>query len=64
MPMEMKNDLDHPDQVHVTGRANRLEAPTPWKARWRGWRMAALAAAIPLLIFLLLFSVRRLILRI
>src|SRR5207245_311872 len=49
---EMKDDLDHPDRVQVTGRAQRLQAPAAWKARWRGWRMAAIAAAIPLLIFL------------
>jgi hypothetical protein len=56
--LEMKQDLDHPDQVHVTGRASRLEAPAPWKGRWRGIRIAVLAVAIPLAVFLLVFLAR------
>jgi serine/threonine protein phosphatase PrpC len=47
--MEMKNDLDHPDKVHVTGRASRLEAPAVWKSRWRGMRIAVIGIAIPVL---------------
>jgi serine/threonine-protein kinase len=53
--LDMKNDLDHPNQVHVTGRALRLQAPTAWKSRWRGMRMAVIAAAVPILIFLAFF---------
>jgi len=50
--LEMKNDLDHPDQVHVTGRAQRLEAPQVWKSRWRSARVVVLAVIVPLVIFL------------
>jgi serine/threonine-protein kinase len=53
--LEMKNDLDHPEQVHVTGRASRLEAPAVWKSRWRGMRLGVLAVGIPLLIALIVF---------
>jgi serine/threonine protein kinase len=57
---EMKADLDAPDRVEVTGRANRLEVSTPWK---RGLRQAGYVAcwclipvAVQVLIFLLLWS--------
>jgi serine/threonine protein kinase len=56
--LDMKTDLDHPDQVHVTGRAQRLEAPAIWKSRWRGIRVAVFAVAIPVLIFLAIFVAR------
>ena len=49
--MDMKQDLDHPDEVHVTGRAARLIAPKEWKGRWRRARIAVIGIAIPLLIF-------------
>ena len=48
---EMKQDLDHPDKVVVTGRAERLVAPKAWASRWRGARMGIVAAAIPLVVF-------------
>jgi serine/threonine-protein kinase len=51
--LDMKNDLDHPDQVQVTGRAARLVAPQAWKGQWRGARMVVLGAGIPLLIFVI-----------
>ena len=53
--LEMKNDLDHPAQVHITGRASRLEAPAAWKSRWRRMRLVILAVGIPLLIAILIF---------
>lgn len=56
--LDMKNDLDHPDQVHVTGRAQRLEAPAMWKSRWRGIRVAVFAVVIPVVIFLAIFVAR------
>jgi serine/threonine protein phosphatase PrpC len=56
--LEMKNDLDHPDKVHVTGRASRLEAPAPWKSRWRRMRVAVLAVGIPVLIFAIVVASR------
>jgi len=48
--MDMKNDVDHPDQVQITGRASRLEAPAEWKGHWRRVRLIVLAVLIPLLI--------------
>lgn len=56
--MEMKADVDHPEQVHVTGRASRLEAPAQWKSRWRRARILVLAVGIPLLILLIVFVAR------
>ena len=56
--MEMKNDLDHPEQVHVTGRASRLQAPAAWKGRWRGMRLVVLAVAIPVIVFLIVWVSR------
>ena len=49
--MAMKHDLDHPDQVHVTGRADRLQAVQPWKGGWQRSRMLILSIVIPLLVF-------------
>src|SRR5665213_3744585 len=49
--LEMKPDLDHPDEVHVTGRAARLVAPKAWHGKWRGARLGVLAAGIPLVVF-------------
>jgi serine/threonine-protein kinase len=54
--LEMKHDLDHPNEVHVTGRANRLEAPAPWKSRWRAMRVGVLAVGIPVLILLIVLA--------
>ncbi len=50
--MAMKEELDHPDKVEVTGRANRLVAPNPLHGRWRRIRMLALCIGIPVLIVL------------
>ena len=51
-----KADLDAPDQVHVTGRANRLQAPVLARRAWRVVRIALLAIAVPIaLFFLILF---------
>ncbi len=50
----MKADLDNPEAVQLTGRCDRLQAPTPWK---RGWKKAfwfALAVSVPTIIFILL----------
>jgi hypothetical protein len=58
--LEFKNDLDHPDQVHVTGRASRLEAPAVWKSRWRSMRTVVIAIGIPLLVVLIFLAIRHL----
>jgi serine/threonine-protein kinase len=51
----MKADLDHPDDVVVTGRVTRLTLPTPWKNRWRTVRIAVITALVPIVLFLLLW---------
>ena len=48
--LAMKEDLDHPERVQVTGRVDRLEAPQAWKSRWRGMRLGIAAAVIPLVV--------------
>ena len=58
--LEFKNDLDHPDQVHVTGRAQRLVAPAAWKSRWRGMRVGVLAVAVPIVVILAIFLAKHL----
>jgi serine/threonine-protein kinase len=58
--LEMKADVDHPEQVQVTGRASRLEAPQVWKSRWRAVRLVVLAVGIPLLIAAIIFAVKHL----
>jgi serine/threonine-protein kinase len=44
---EFKHDLDHPDEVHVTGRAERLVAPSMFKAKTRTMRYTILGLIIP-----------------
>ena len=51
----MKADLDHPDDVVVTGRVTRLTLPTEWKNRWRTVRIVVITALAPILLFLLLW---------
>ncbi len=50
----MKAELDSPATVQVTGRCERLQAPTPWKRGWKKALWIALAISVPLIIFLLL----------
>ncbi len=50
----MKAELDNPATVQVTGRCERLQAPTPWKRGWKKALWIALAISVPLIIFLLL----------
>ena len=49
-----KADLDAPEQVHVTGRANRLQAPVMARRAWRVVRIALLAVAVPVVLFFLI----------
>ena len=56
--LEFKNDLDHPEKVHVTGRASRLEAPAAWKGRWRSMRTVVIAIGVPLLVVLIFLAIR------
>jgi serine/threonine-protein kinase len=52
---EMKTEVDDPDTVTVTGRAERLQAPTPWKRGWSKHRRTILSVLALLLVFALLF---------
>jgi serine/threonine-protein kinase len=49
---EMKTEIDNPDTVTVTGRAERLQAQVPWKQGWRKYRSMILSLLIPLLVIL------------
>src|SRR5260221_10808910 len=49
--LAMKQDLDHPKEVQVTGRAERLKAVEPWKGGWKRYRMVVLGVLIPLIGF-------------
>ena len=50
----MKAELDNPAAVQLTGRWERLQAPTPWKRGWKKALWIGLAVSVPLIIFLLL----------
>ena len=52
---DMKTDIDDPDTVTVTGRAERLQAPTPWKRGWSRHRTVILSIMALLVVFALLF---------
>jgi serine/threonine protein phosphatase PrpC len=55
-----KADLDAPEHVDVTGRANRLQVPVMARRAWRVVRIALLALAVPIvLFFLILFMLTR-----
>ncbi|HEY7088222.1 MAG TPA: protein kinase [Tepidisphaeraceae bacterium] len=45
---ELKNDLNNPDQVRVTGRASRLVASSPVRSRMRSMRTVLLGVLIPI----------------
>jgi serine/threonine-protein kinase len=55
---DMKQDLDHPDAVQVTGRADRLQAVVHWRSHWRRSRVVILCILLPLLVWLIFFLVR------
>ncbi len=50
----MKADLDNPAVVQLTGRCERLRAPTIWKRGGRRALLIALAVSVPLVILILL----------
>jgi len=49
---EMKAEIDDPETVTVTGRAERVEAPTPWKQGWRKYQSTIFSFGIPVLVIL------------
>jgi serine/threonine protein phosphatase PrpC len=56
----MKLEVDAPAGVEITGRAARLQAPVPWRSRWRIVRVVLLAVFVPVaLFFLFLFMLKR-----
>jgi serine/threonine protein phosphatase PrpC len=53
----MKQELDNPASVHVTGRHKRLRRAAPWKRRFRKLRMYVITAMLPIIAFLLLWLI-------
>ena len=49
--LAMKQDLDHPEAVQVTGRANRLVVPNPISGNLRRYRLVAISILVPIIIF-------------
>ena len=49
---EMKAEIDEPHHVTVTGRAKRVQAPTPWNQGWGKYRGMILSIGIPLLVII------------
>jgi serine/threonine-protein kinase len=49
--LEMKNELDHPEKVQVTGRCDRLVVPDPVTGNLKRYRLVAICILIPVLIF-------------
>jgi serine/threonine-protein kinase len=57
---EMKSELESPEKVPMTGRRERLQSSSPWKARWHNIRIALWTVLITLVVFgLILFLFRR-----
>jgi serine/threonine-protein kinase len=54
--LAMKRELDNPDAVEVTGRAERLQAVQPWKGGVRKYRLVLLAVAIAVVFFAVLWA--------
>src|ERR1700693_433442 len=54
----MREELEHPEKVELTGRCERLQAPRPWKVHWRrAWRYGVLllVPVVVLVVFLVFF---------
>jgi serine/threonine protein kinase len=54
----MKDDLDHPDRVQVTGRADRVVEPGRVQTTWRRGRMVFIGVALPVIILLAIVVAR------
>jgi serine/threonine protein phosphatase PrpC len=52
----MKAELDAPETVEVTGRADRLRPPAEWKGR-RRWLWIVLLALVPVVVFGMLYLI-------
>ncbi|MDR3404877.1 MAG: protein kinase [Chthoniobacter sp.] len=55
----MKEELDNPESVKLTGRHEALKTPTAWKTKWQGMKVVVLSAAIPIVLFLLAWLLSR-----
>lgn len=53
---EMKHDLDHPELVQVTGRAERLQAVQPWKGGFHKYRLVVVAVTATVLAFAIIWA--------
>ena len=51
----MRADVEAPDAVEITGRADRLEAPKRSRNVWRHARVIALSVLVPIILFYLFF---------
>ncbi|MGD0099949.1 MAG: protein kinase [Acidobacteriota bacterium] len=57
---EMKAELEAPEKVQLTGRCDRLQSASPWKARLHGVRIALWTVLVTILVFgLILVFFRR-----
>jgi len=50
----MKEELDNPEAVKLTGRCDRLQTPSPWKSGGKKILWIVLGVAIFVIVFLLL----------
>jgi hypothetical protein len=50
--LEMKQDLDHPEIVKLTGRSERLVVPNPISGNLQRYRLVLIAVVIPIIVFL------------
>jgi len=55
----MKAELDAPEEVQVTGRAERLRPPMMWQSSWHRMRLYVIAALVPIIVVAILFFVFR-----
>ncbi len=49
--LEMKDELDHPEKVQLTGRCDRLVVPDPVSGNMKRYRLVAICVLIPVLVF-------------
>jgi len=47
---DMKNELDHPETVQLTGRCDRLVVPNPVSGNLKRYRLVAICIAIPIVV--------------
>ncbi len=48
--LEMKNELDHPETVQLTGRCDRLVVPNPTTGNVRRYLLVSICIAVPVLV--------------